>query len=64
MIELFFVTYFARYRPSHGDGRLPVDPGKDLVLDPELPVTHTRLYPLYITIVTCSDPTDPKLRLC
>ena len=41
-----------------------MDPMKDLVLDPELPVTHTRLYPLYITIVTCSDPTDPKLRLC
>ena len=36
-----------------------MDPVKDPVLDPDYPVTHTKLCPVYITIVTCCYPNDP-----
>ena len=32
-----------------------MDPVKGPVLDPDYPVTHTKLCLVYITIVTCSD---------
>ena len=50
---------FARYRSSHGDRRMPMDPVKDPVLDPDYPVTHSKLCPVYITIVTCRYLNDP-----